>query len=206
LSVCGRGFRLILTYFLIHSSACWTAHLLSAFQGLHGFKSYVQAVQTGRAFPMQEFTVHWSIGWKVFGKMLGWWTMTCTTTNNRPLIIFLSQSHESNERATVSSPWSIQHVICPVSRLRLRTHTLKIWRSSVACRRLSCMISVVKMKMSRTRCTLFYFATTTRAVSWGKITPLYLPPFLKSSYRPDHAALCQFVYKLFLNNCTNLSH
>jgi hypothetical protein len=38
------------------SSACWTAQLLSAFQGLRGRELYVRAVQTGRAIPMQEFT------------------------------------------------------------------------------------------------------------------------------------------------------
>ena len=38
------------------SSACWTAQLLSTFQGLCGREFYVQAVQTGRAIPMQEFT------------------------------------------------------------------------------------------------------------------------------------------------------
>ena len=38
------------------SSACWTAQLLSAFQGLRGCELYVRAVQTGHAIPMQEFT------------------------------------------------------------------------------------------------------------------------------------------------------
>jgi hypothetical protein len=39
------------------SSACWTAQLLSAFQGLRGRELYVRAVQTGRAIPtMQKFT------------------------------------------------------------------------------------------------------------------------------------------------------
>ena len=38
------------------SSACWTAQLLSAFQGLHGCELYVRAVQTGHAFTKQEFT------------------------------------------------------------------------------------------------------------------------------------------------------
>jgi len=38
------------------SSACWTAQLLSAFQGLCGRELYVQAVQTGRAIPMQNIT------------------------------------------------------------------------------------------------------------------------------------------------------
>jgi len=39
-----------------HSSACWTPQLLSAFRGLRGCESYVRAVQTGRAIPMQEFS------------------------------------------------------------------------------------------------------------------------------------------------------
>ena len=38
------------------SSACWTAQLLSAFQGLRGRELYVRAVRTGRAIPVQEFT------------------------------------------------------------------------------------------------------------------------------------------------------
>jgi len=37
-------------------SACWTAQLLSTFQGLRGCELYVQAVQTGHAITMQEFT------------------------------------------------------------------------------------------------------------------------------------------------------
>ena len=37
-------------------SVCWTAQLLSAFQGLRGCELYVRAVETGRAVPMQEFT------------------------------------------------------------------------------------------------------------------------------------------------------
>ena len=44
------------------SSACWTAQLLSAFQGLRGCESYVLAVQTGRAIPMQEFTADLILG------------------------------------------------------------------------------------------------------------------------------------------------
>jgi hypothetical protein len=39
------------------SSACWSAKLPSAFQGLCGCESYVRAVQTGRVIPIQEFTV-----------------------------------------------------------------------------------------------------------------------------------------------------
>jgi hypothetical protein len=38
------------------SSACWTAQLLSDFQGLCGCELYVEAVQTGSTIPMQEFT------------------------------------------------------------------------------------------------------------------------------------------------------
>ena len=38
------------------SSACWTAQMLSAFQGLRGRELYLRAVQTGRAIPMQKVT------------------------------------------------------------------------------------------------------------------------------------------------------
>ena len=38
-----------------HSSACWTAQLLSAFQGLRGCM-YELFELAGRAIPMQEFT------------------------------------------------------------------------------------------------------------------------------------------------------
>ena len=47
-SHCGGRSRLI--------SFTTSAQLLSAFQGHRGCESYVQAVQTGRAIPMQEFT------------------------------------------------------------------------------------------------------------------------------------------------------
>ena len=38
------------------SNACWTAQILSAFQGLRGRELYVRAVQTRCAIPMQELT------------------------------------------------------------------------------------------------------------------------------------------------------
>ena len=40
------------------SSACWTAQLLSAFQGLRGCGSYERAVQAGRAILMQKLTAN----------------------------------------------------------------------------------------------------------------------------------------------------
>jgi hypothetical protein len=40
-----------------HSNACWTAQLPSAFQGMRGCESYVQAVRTGHAIPMQEMQI-----------------------------------------------------------------------------------------------------------------------------------------------------
>jgi hypothetical protein len=43
-----------------HSSACWTAQLLSAFQGLRGCM-YELFELAGRAIPMQEFTADLSI-------------------------------------------------------------------------------------------------------------------------------------------------
>jgi hypothetical protein len=63
------------------SSACWTAQLLSAFQGLRGRELYVRAVQTGRAIPMQEFTADLKHRMRGVGETLSWWTPTRTTTN-----------------------------------------------------------------------------------------------------------------------------
>jgi len=40
------------------SSACWTAQLLSAFQGLRGCELYVRAVQTGHAITLVIATVY----------------------------------------------------------------------------------------------------------------------------------------------------
>ena len=52
-SLCGGWSRLISFTALFK----WlTAQLLSAFQGQRGCESYVRAVQTGRAIPMQELT------------------------------------------------------------------------------------------------------------------------------------------------------
>ena len=73
--------------------SCWTAQLLSAFQGLRGCESYVlavQTVQTGRAIPMQEFTADFK------HRMRGVWRdaelvdPTRTTTNWPPIILGLS--------------------------------------------------------------------------------------------------------------------
>ena len=69
------------------SRTCWTARLLSAFQGLRGRELYVQAVQTGRAIPMQEeFTAD------LKHRMRGVWRDAelvdpTRTTTNWPLII-----------------------------------------------------------------------------------------------------------------------
>jgi hypothetical protein len=72
------------------SSACWTAQLLSAFQGLRGCELYVRAVQTGHAITMQEFTAD------LKHRMRGVWKdaelvdPTRTTTNWPPIILGLS--------------------------------------------------------------------------------------------------------------------
>jgi hypothetical protein len=52
--LCRRWSRLISNYSLVRVLAGLLK--LSAFQGLRGCESYVRAVQTGRAIPMQEFT------------------------------------------------------------------------------------------------------------------------------------------------------
>ena len=44
-------------------------------------ESYVLAVQTGRAIPMQEFTADLKHRMRGVGETLSWWTPTRTTTN-----------------------------------------------------------------------------------------------------------------------------
>ena len=71
------------------SSACWTAQLLSAFQGLRGCELYVRAVQTGRAIPMQKFTADLKHMDERCLETLSWWTPTRTTTNWPRIILGL---------------------------------------------------------------------------------------------------------------------
>ena len=109
--------------------------MLSAFEGLRGCKSYLRAVQTGRANPMQELTA--DLKDRMRGRCLerGWliWRTPTRTTTNWPLIIlglrplFLEMS--------IYMPTIVpqyfhldmsKHVMRNVSRLCLRAHTLKV--------------------------------------------------------------------------------
>ena len=70
----------------LRSSACWTAQLLIALQGLRGWEFYVRAVQTGRAIPMQEFTAD------LKHRMRGVWRdaeLVDPNTHNNKLATFL---------------------------------------------------------------------------------------------------------------------
>jgi len=69
------------------SRTCWTARLLSAFQGLRGRELYVQAVQTGRAIPMQEFTADLKHRMRGVWRDAGLVDTRTRTTTNWPLII-----------------------------------------------------------------------------------------------------------------------
>ena len=96
------------------SSACWTAQLLSAFQGLRGCELYVQAVQTGRAIPMQEFTAD------LKHRMRGVWRdaelVDPNTHNNNKLATYHSWFAIPlfrNERMPINVPRCISILICP---------------------------------------------------------------------------------------------
>ena len=86
------------------SSACWTAQLLSAFQGLRGRELYVQAVQTGHAIPMEEFTAD------LKQRMIGVWRhaeLVAPSMHNNKLATYRSWfaiPFSSNERMPNNVP------------------------------------------------------------------------------------------------------
>ena len=113
------------------SSACWTAQMLSAFQGLRGRELYLRAVQTGRAIPMQKVTA----GLK--HRVRGVWRDTelvDPNTHNNKLATYHSwfaTPFARNERMPTIVPQYLhldlsKHVMRNVSRLRLWAHTLKV--------------------------------------------------------------------------------
>jgi hypothetical protein len=86
------------------SSACWTAQLLSAFQGLRGCELYVRAVQTGHAITMQEFTAD------LKHRMRGVWRdaeLVDPKTHNNKLATYHSwfaNPYSRNERMPINVP------------------------------------------------------------------------------------------------------
>ena len=113
------------------SSACWTAQLLSAFQGLRGRELYVRAVQTGRAIPMHDFTAD------LKHRMRGVWRDTelvdPNTCSNKLATYhsWVPNPFSRNERMPTIVPRYLhldrsKHVMHNVSRLRLHAHTLKV--------------------------------------------------------------------------------
>jgi len=114
----------------LRSSACWTAQLLIALQGLRGWEFYVRAVQTGRAIPMQEFTAD------LKHRMRGVWRdaeLVDPNTHNNKLATFYSwfaTPFSRNERMPINVPRYLhldltKHVMRNITRFRL-PHTLKV--------------------------------------------------------------------------------
>ena len=113
------------------SSACWTAQLLSAFQGLRGCELYVRAVQTGHAITMQDFTAD------LKHRMRGVWRdaeLVDPNTHNNKLATYDSWfaiPFSRNERMPINVAWYLhldlsKHFMRNISRFRLRAHTLKV--------------------------------------------------------------------------------
>jgi hypothetical protein len=114
-----------------HSSACWTALLLNAIQGLRGCELYVRAVQTGHAITMQEFTAD------LKHRMRGVWRdaeLVNPDTHNNKLATYHSWFailFPRNECMPINVPRYLhldlsKHVMRNISRFRLRAHTLKV--------------------------------------------------------------------------------
>jgi len=113
------------------SSACWTAQLLSALQGLRGCELYVRAVQTGHAITMQELTAD------LKHRMRGVWRnaeLVDPNMHNNKLATYNSwfaTPFSRNERMPINVPRYrhldlSKHVMRNISRFRLRAHTLKV--------------------------------------------------------------------------------
>ena len=107
------------------SRTCWTARLLSAFQGLRGRELYVQAVQTGRAIPMQEFTAD------LKHRMRGVWRdvefVAPNTHNNKLATPFSRNEHMPINVSRYFHLDLSKHVMCNfIIFFRLRMHTLKV--------------------------------------------------------------------------------
>ena len=143
------------------SSACWTAQLLSAFQGLRRCELYVRAVQTGHALTMQKFTAD------LKHRMRGVWRdaeSVDPNTHNNKLATYHSWfaiPFSRNERMPTIVPRYLhldlsKHVMRNVSRLRLRAHFLKLRQQRGLKVVLACVTSaLVKKNKFRTRCMLF---------------------------------------------------
>ena len=114
------------------ANACWTAQLLSAFEGLRVCESYVRAVQTGCAVSMQDFTTD------LEHRMRGVWRYTEVvdpTMHDNKLATYHSWLPSLFILMNVGMPTIVprylwldlsKHVMRNVSRLRLRTHTLRV--------------------------------------------------------------------------------
>ena len=152
-------------------SACWTAQLLSAFQGLRGCELYVRAVQTGHAITMQEFTAD------LKHRMRGVWRdaeLVDPNSHNNKLATYHSWfaiPFSRNERMPINILQYLhldlsKHVMRNIRRFRLRAHTLKV-EAAAWLEDGSCVVTnvLVKMNTFRTRCMLFYFAKTIEFVS-----------------------------------------
>jgi hypothetical protein len=114
------------------SSACWTAQLLSAFQGLRGCELYVRAVQTGHAITMQELTAD------LKHRMRGVWRdaeLVDPNTHSNKLATYhswLAIPFSRNERMPINVPRYLHLdlsklvIMRNISRFPLLAHTLKV--------------------------------------------------------------------------------
>ena len=170
------------------SSACWTAQLLSAFQGLRGCELYVRAVQTGHAITMQELTAD------LKHRMRGVWRdaelVDPNTHNNKSAIYhsWFAIPFSKNERKSITVPQYLhldlsKHVMCNVSNsacVRI------LWKSRQqrGLKMVLAYVTNVLVNMFRTSCMLIYFAKTIEFVSWGNIFPFCLHLFLRTFQQP----------------------
>jgi exonuclease III len=127
---------------------CWTAQLVQAFQGLRKSDIYEQAVRTGGAISINDFTAD------LRHRLQGVWREAESVDprgNNNKLATYqawFATPFPCNTRSYVPLPWYLfldlpKQVVRNVSRFRLRAHTLRVesavWQDeTLVCDRCPC--------------------------------------------------------------------
>jgi len=186
------------------SSACWTAQLLSAFQGLRGCESYVRAVQTGHAFTMQEFTAD------LKHRMRGVWRdaeLVDPNTHNKKMAThhsWFAIPFSRNERMPINVPRYLhlnlsKHVMRNISRFRLRAHTLKVeaaaWLEDGSC---VCDQCPGEVEHVQNEVHALLICQDHQVCELRKLFSFLFTPFLRTFQKPNPFCCNRSTNKLFL--------
>ena len=192
------------------SNACWTAQLLSAFQGLRGRELYVRAVQTGHDIPMQEFYADLKHRMRSVRRDA---ELVDPNTHNNKLVTYQSwfaTPFLRNEHMQTIVPWYLhldlsKHIMRHVSRLRLLACAyFESWGSSVAWR---WFLRMWPMSWWRWTCSEWgacSFILPRPSSLWayqrGNISSFCLRLFLRTFQQPNPFCCNRSTANLFINS------